>query len=447
MSTTLLALEKKLNEAIGDDLEFTLSTNLTTAATVIAIASTLNNHDEGQDDYFNEWWFSITDKANAGVQRKVSDYASTAYKLSLRGGAFAADTSAAACRLSRYNRKDKLWALQRALEELYPSIYEPIDDMSLVTGNILPSGHFEWNPTTASIKFLTGTSVTLSPTTSTGNYRGPMGTQSIKITATTDSCYAEYDSNTYPRLLDLQGRSVDFYCWVKPSAVDEAWIQIQTLTAAGTSQTLPSTWASTDVYANYWNQLSLEGQALSTDLQRVRIRFRVDQSSGYAYFDDAIVCGKYLHDYMLPLDFQTSGNRAHLSQVYVQTKGYSDPICYDIQPIYWDRQEFRIEDMDGYKWLHLKDLNTNYRRIRLIGYKPLKFSSTADSGTINLEGERLNLVIARAAQLLYRRIGQPLSSDDVSRYKENVAEWEREERTIKPSLMMTPPSDTLWTGR
>ena len=135
-------------------------------------------------------------------------------------------------------------------------------------------------------------------------------------------------------------------------------------------------------------------------MQRVRIRFRVDSSSKNAYFDDAIVCGKYLHDYILPLDFQSSGNRAHLSQVYVQTKGYSDPICYDLQPSYWDRQEFRIEDMDGYKWLHLKDLNTNYRRIRLVGHKPIKFSSTADAATINLEGERLNLVIARAAQLL-----------------------------------------------
>ena len=447
MTTTLLALEKKLSEAIGDDLEFTVSTNITTASTAILIATTLANHDDGSTGIFDDWWVSITDKANAGIMRKVEDYLTSATKLQLRGGALTCDSSAATCRLHRYNRNDKIWAIRKALEELYPTIYEPIDDMTLVTGNILPNGHFEWNPTTASFKWISGTSITFDQTTSTGNYRGPMGTRSMKVTATTDSVWAEYDSNTYPRLLDLQGRSVNFYCWVNPSAVDEGWIQIQTLTADGTSQILPSTWASTDVYASYWNQLKLESQTLSTDLQRVKIRFRVDQSSGYAYFDDAIVCGKYLHDYMLPQDFQSSGNRAHLSQVYVQTKGYSNPICYDIQPIYWDRQEFRITDMDGYKWLHLKDLNTNYRRIRLIGHKPVKFSSTADAGTINLEGERLNLVIARAVQLFYRRIGQPLSSDDVARYKDNVAMWEREERKLKPSMMMTPPSDTLWTGR
>ncbi len=450
MSTTLLALEKKLNEAIGDDIEFKVSTEITTATTPIVIATTLANYDDGQDDYFNDWWLYITDHTNIGVQRKVSDYLSSAsYQLTLRGAALSCDSSAAnTCRLSRYNRNDKLWAIHRALEELFPTIHEPIDDMSLVTGNILGAlGGFEWNPTTDSFKFISKTSVSLDQTTSTGNYRGPIGTRSMKVTATTDGCWAEFDSNTYPRLLDLQGRSVSMYSWVKPSAVDEAWLQIQTLTADGTSQTLPSTWASTNVYASYWNLLALESQTLSTDLQRVRIRFRVDESSGYAYFDDAIVCGKYLHDYILPQDFQTSGNRAHLSQVYVQTKGYSDPICYDIQPIYWDRQGFRVEDRDGYKYLHLKDLNTNYRRIRLIGYKPVKFSSTADTGTINLEGERLNLVLARAVQLFYRRIGQPLSTDDVARYKANVAEWEREERKLKPTLMMTPPSDTLWLGR
>src|SRR3990167_652647 len=103
-TTTLLALEKLLNEAIGDDLEFDTTTNLTTGSTARVISTVLNSYDKGLNDYYNNWWCSITEGQNSSAVRLVKDYVTTAAMLKLYGAAFLSTGGAVTCRLHRFNR-------------------------------------------------------------------------------------------------------------------------------------------------------------------------------------------------------------------------------------------------------------------------------------------------------------------------------------------------------
>lgn len=436
MTTTLLSLEQLLSESIGDWLEFDTSTNISTGSSNVVIASTLNNYDQQTDDYFKDWWLYITEGNNSGVSRRLREYQSATGTMKAVGSAFSAESSAVTVRLHRFDRRNKLRALNRAIEQLYPSLHRRLDDITLVTGNILPDGSFEWWTDSSTPKFYTGSNATLAQTTTAGLYRGQRGTTSMKVTVSADNGYAYISSDSYPRLLDLMGRTVNFYCWSSPEVADEAAIVIYTKQADATAQTLTST---TTNPAGEYTKLELENQTLNDDLVEIQLRFKVATNTKYAYFDDAVLCGMNLSEYLLPEDFQDG----HLSQVQFQTTGYSDEPMYDIQPRYWRKEDFNpIIDDGTYKYLRLRRVPTNYHRLRLTGYKQLE-TLTADTDTISLDGERLNLIVAQAAFNLYQLERGVVSSEDKQRYDEEMAYWNTQVRKLKPSLMMMRPSDMM----
>lgn len=442
MTTTLLALEQLFSEAIGDWLEFDTTTNVGAGVTVVS--TTLLNYDGGQDDYFNGWWLYITEGNNSTVLRQVSDYATATGTLTVRGANLEAEAGAVTCRLHRFNRDNKVDALNRAIEQIYPQLYKRIDNQELITGSILPDGHFEDWSSSSALRFYSTSNVTLARTTTAGCTRGV--TYSAKATASADNGYFYISSDTYPWLLDLMNHSVNFYCWALPEVANDAAIVIYTKQADGTAQTLTS---STACPAGEFTLLSLENQALNDDLVEVQIRFKVVTNAKYVYFDDAIVNGMHLDEYLVPVNLRSG----HISRVHLQTGGnYAVPttnsslVCYDIHPTSWGgREEFKIIDDSTYTYLQLIDSPESYYRMRLIGYAPLETLS-ADTDTISLSGESLNLICAKAASVLYKLEGGPVSSEDKIRYFGEIAYWEDEVRKLTPRLMMQLPSGTRRTG-
>jgi len=102
-TTALSVLETRLGQAIGDDLEIIVTTAIGAGVTIIS--TNLTSYDGGRDDYFIDWWVYITDKANAGVQRQVLDYATATGTLTVRGANLTDDVAnLATVRLHRYNR-------------------------------------------------------------------------------------------------------------------------------------------------------------------------------------------------------------------------------------------------------------------------------------------------------------------------------------------------------
>ncbi len=257
--------------------------------------------------------------------------------------------------------------------------------------------------------------------------------------------YVTSDSN--PRLLDLMGKTVSAYVWAYPETADDPTIQIYTLQASGSTQTLSSI---TTAASAQWTLLQLKDQVLNDDLVRVQIRFKVASSTKYTYFDDAVVFGYGLKEYPLPSELQDSV----VSKVRIQDRGYSDVACYDLQPRYWGAPEGYDIVQEGdfsssavppvYKRLKFHDTPSSYKRIRITGMAPIP-TLASDSATIYLDGERLNLIVAKAAANLYKMEQSPVSSQDKGRYYNEIALWENEYRKLL-HLGMIRPSSIINTG-
>jgi len=433
MSTTALVLKQKLTEVIGDFIELDTSTNLSSASTAIIISSDLLQYDRGLDDYFNHWWAYITEGLNAGVNREVSDYTSTAYTLKLRGAALSSTSAAATFRLHRYNPAQQLRALNNASREIYPNLFRSLDDHTLITGNILPNSHFEdWAAATIPDFY---TAPTGSVAAATTYIRG--GAKSAYLTAGATPDYFYITSNDYPRLLDLMGKTVDFRCWAYPvDTADDATIQIYTIKADATAQTLTSTTANPK---GAWTLLEINNEVINDDIVEIQFRFRVKTTTKHAYFDNARVIGQNRYEYLLPQDFQDGD----LKQVYVQTEGYSDDACDDLLPRSWERiYGFKVIDDGTDKFIRLPFLYTDNRQIRLIGIHPLE-TLTTDASTVSIDGETPNLLIAYAAYLLFEMERGVVSSEDVSRYDRLLSQWWGKYKMLLPHLKMASPRGTM----
>lgn len=437
-STTQAALIQEMSENIGDYLSVSTTTNITTDDKIIS--TTLNNFDGGQDSYFVDWWVYLNTTANADKLRVVEAYATATGQLTISGANLSAESGAVSFSLHRYDRDKKKLAVQRAVKYVFPAIFVPVDDFSLSTGNILPDGSFEWWPTSATLEFYTAkSSVTIAKETGAGNYRGYRGTTSMKVTATGANGYASIHSDEFPRLLDLMGRTVSAYAWASPEVTDDAAIVIYTKQADGTEQTLTS---STTNPAGEFTRLELADQILNDDLVEVEIRFKVATDTKFVYFDDALVVSQTLKEYVVPFGLQPNG---HTSQVRVQVSGYSDQPSYDIRPKSYESYQFRIFNDGAYDYLRLKDTPTNNRTIRLKGFKPLNAIS-GETDTIEIDGPKLDPIVFKAAELLYRLVQGPVSSEDKSRFFGEIGFWRDEyNRSIVQHTMMRP-ADEIFTG-
>jgi len=445
-TTTLSTLIQRLSEQLGDWLQEDTST-LVKSSSASFLCTDLNKWDDGQDGYFNTWWAYFTEGNNSGTERKIYDYVTASGLVSVRGGNLSAETSQITVDFHRYQREYYKKAINDAIREIYPALHRKIEARSLTTGNILPPE--DWWPTTSTLKFYSqqGTSASIDQSTGSGLYYGELGSRAIKFTAgagTTDD-YLYISAKDYPRLLDLMDRSVDFKSWIytnctRSTASNEPWLQIYTKNSTGGEQTLPSTTASHDALSSEcWNLLELESQSLNDDLTDVQIRFRVNPKGKYIILDKPRVVGKHLYEYMLPYNFQNG----ELHQVWIQTSGYSDDPCDDIQPRTWERvYGYSVKDDGTYKWIRMPFLPSNNRQIWLIGTAPLSTLSS-DTDTVEIDGERINLLVALAKYKFYQQLSEPAGAQDVSRYKNALAEAYGEYLRLLRSHRMPMPSGTM----
>lgn len=431
MTTTFDVLNQRVHEGINDWIEVIVTTAINADNLVVSL--NLNEFDGGSDTTFNDWYCYITDKANVGVDRQVSAYATATGQLTVRGVALTDDAAnLATIRLHRYSYTLVGKAINRAIEEVFPALHKKADDLSLITGNILPDASFEWWTSSSAMQFYSVTNTTLAQTTTAGLYRGQRGSTSVKSTVSGAGGYHYISSDSYPRLLDLMGQTVNAYVWAAPETADDPTIVIYTVQADGTTQTLTSTTAAP---AGEFTRLALEGQAINDDLVEFQIRFPVATNGDYCYWDDAILCGQNLYEYLLPVKFQDG----YTNQVYFQLEGYSDEPAYDLQPRKWGAEEFHIIDDGTYKYLGLDELPVSYRRLRLIGISPLEaLSAATDTITLDASG-RINLLVAYASYLLYEMTENPVSSEDVKRYgRESAKRYGKYMRLLRKFRMISP---------
>jgi len=420
-TTTVETLEQRLAEQISDYIQVIVTTAI--GADNSIVSTNLNAYDGGRDDYFNGWWVYITDHANITVHRQISDYATSGGTLTVRGAALSDDCNLSTIRLHRYNRDKYITAFADTAREIYPFLYQSFDISELVTGNILPNSHFrDWAVSTYPDKYALS-NVTAVASTTAGTYRG--GAKSAKVTASAANGYMYITSDSWPKLLDLMGKTVSLYVWASPEVANDATVKIWTKQADGTEQdTLVST---TACPAGEYTLLKLENQTLNDDLVEVQLRLGIATNAKYVYFDHARVTGHNIDEYLLPVDLRDGDT----DEVFIQTTGYSDKICDDLHPRYWEKvYGYDILNDGTDKYLRLPALYTSNRLIRLKGRKPLSVVSAYTSTIETNDGGEVNLFIAYAKYKLFSMVKTPVSSEDVRRYREEIAEAYGEYRRL-----------------
>ncbi len=435
MTTTFASLDQLLSEAIGDWIEEDTTTPLATNNFIIS--SNLAKFTNNNNALVDRWAYITVSTGNAGEDRKVSASSASSNSLTVLGNAWSCDSSGnATFRLYRYSRTNKEKAINRAIEEVYPHLHRKMENKELITGNaLLP---FIW-PTSTSLREYSTSSATIAKTTDVALIWN--GETSVKVTASAGNGYLVLSSETYPRLLDLMNTAVNFKCWAYPEDANDAKIEIYTLKADGTtSQTLTST---TDTPAGQWTLISdLTNQSINNEIVQIEFRFKVTTNAKYVYFSFPRVTGRNLYEYMLPDDFKENSK---ISQVYIQTEGYSDDPCDDKEPRVWDRVfgfDPNIYHTDTYRYIRLPDLYSIPRQIKLVGSTRLESLSSA-SDTISLDGEKINLLIAYAAYKLYEMEAGTASSEDRSRLLQESEQWRSRYERLKPNLRMMRHSGTI----
>ena len=308
-------------------------------------------------------------------------------------------------------------AINNAIREVYPNLYEALENKTLITGNILPNSHFEdWavsSGATAVPDFytLSNASDAAVMTTTAGKVWG--GKTSVEFTPNGADGYLYITSNSYPRLLDLMGCQISFRAWAYPQTANDAFLTIYTLKADGTTaQTLNST---TACPAGQWTLLELEDQSINDDIVLIQFRFRVHTAGQYAYFDNARVTGLGQYEFLLPTDFR----KGNVDEVFIQSSGLAEYPCDDLNPRTWDRiWSAHVTDDGTYKYLSTSPIlySDNYQ-IKLLGRKPLDILA-ADTEYINIDDEGyIQLLLRYAAHLVYEMQADGVGADDIGRYQ------------------------------
>ena len=425
---SLADLEQLLSQELNDDLEFTTDTDISTTNAIVS--TTLNEYDDGADGHFDGWWVEITTATHpdTGKIRQTglpgtTTYATTGGVLTAMGAAFTGSTIDATCRLHRFDPRIKSQCIIRACEAVFPTLHLRLEDISLITGNILPDP-LESFPTTATLTWWTAKSGgTIAQTTTGGQFR--YGKYGCSYDAGAAGDYLYLSSDTYPRLLDLQGQTVDAYVLAYPENANDGYIEIYTSSNDGsTTQTLTS---STTNAAGVYTLLKLENQAINDDLDEIQIRLKVGTSGGYVIFESPFVGGRNMPELMLPDSFRDG----ELTHVYMQDHFHSDVPCYDLNPFATmsggKELKFSILDEGNHRYIRFDRPPPAKRRLRLTGYEPLEtLVQSTKTGTITLDEEAIPYLIKYAAFLYNDRVSKPISAEDVVRYKLEKYEKQQE---------------------
>lgn len=432
MSKTLAQLRQRMSEQIGDWISETVTTNL--ADNKYIYCSTLNEYTL-RDDCFTRWYALVTSQNNSGTSRKIQGYQASTNCLTVYGANFSADSSAATFEIHRYNPEHFTIAINRACRSLYPYLFKVIDwDDSLIMGNILPNSYFEDWDSSSALTYYTASNVTLAQGSTV---RG--GIYSVKATASADNGYLYISSANYPELLNLSGETVTFRAWAYPEVADNAYIEIYTVQADGTAQTLTS---STACPAGKWTLLKLDDQSLNDNLSEIQVRFKVATNTKYVYFDNARITGPALSEIMLPKDFRSGNILAVYEQISGQTTSESDNLCDSLNTnmsqvsslFGWD-----ITDRNGARYLRMPYPRSDKRKLILRGYVPLESNLSADTSTVSISDPYTDLLVAESIANLYDLQSNLTSTQDVSRVQTSMIYWKNEAERLKSTLRMIPP--------
>jgi len=394
-TTSRAILRQRLQELFGEYFSST-TTGAGTSTTIVDTG--LKNLTGGADNNFCEGWYVlVTSGAQSGVSRRVSlagsGYVASTTIITVDQAWAGAPGNGVTYELTRVDPALLHNAINRAAEELFPLVYLPIFDETLVIDQLLLNGDMESAISGNAIPNWTAVNA---PTIAADINSYLHGTQSAKITSGV-SAGQVYQAVTNPVLQQFgtSGKSLYFQGFVLATAASYARLGIS------------FDGGSTFTYSGYhsggtgWELLKVSAIIPSTlGSNAIRVYMEAAATPGYGWFDSLCAYVGPIFKYTVPSSLLLGPYEVMMQYDENDPRG-----AYYVIPRWGS-------PIPG-------------RRLRLTGKNTLSTVSS-DTATIEVGVPAQNLLIYRAALILYNTLGAGVSSQERYRYELIAPIWEKE---------------------
>ncbi len=388
-TTTRAVLRQRLSEAMDDFFALTSSSAGDTTSVIDTSLANLPNGND--DDAFIGWFVMIADACHSanGEIKRVADYSQSATDITVQEAFSATFGSGTTYELHRYDPVLKHNMINRALEAVWPELFLPLRDETIVVDDLLANGNFN----TFSSGFTSWTEVG-SPTVTQETTIAIQGGSSAKVVSAggADGQLTQAPTINIPT---MEGEQVTFKCWVYTTTTTTARLRLD--------------WGGCDIDsgdyhtgADQWELITVTA-AVPSGATQVKAICEVASGTKTAYFDAGYMFILPVYPYTLATNFLL-GPYAVYQQVDEDNPGGG----YDIlvgQPV-------------------------QGRRLRLIG-KGLLSRPTTDSGTTEIDDLQVQLVVAKAAEFLNRALATGASTFQRERFQDDMLLWREEYDRLK----------------
>lgn len=358
----------------------------------------------------------------ADQERRVSDYAASATDITVPL-AFSNSMSGRAYELHQYSPTLKHACLNTAGRRVFPTIYLPVYDQTLITdglgSNMNFEGTFSGGVPTGWTEDDSGTQTTAQETT-----RVFHGSSALSLAVSSGSTDRGIYQDLTVNVQDIVGQSLVFGGRMWSSVADSGWFQVD-FGSGGTNDSNKhegdEDWQREEVSAT-----------IPADATRIRIKCMAEATSTPTTYFDSLYCYiKRLDRYTIPTTF----NHGPFAVQYEVDRDDLTNRVFGTVENWW------VEEEGETRYLFLGDDLPSGRYLKLTGADTLTLPSS-ESTSMEVEDARIDVIVEYAAAELFERIANSSPTLEEGRYMELSARHLAKAGLLlsQPGIRMTRPA-------
>ena len=356
----------------------------------------------------NKWLYmvSATNTAINGSSRRISGIHASNGTITVIGAMAASTSSGDTYYIVNFDPQIMTDAIQQATRTLYPHLYLPTRDETIVVDNLLANWYFEnWDTTGSNSAVATSWANIGTPSTNDESSRVAHGSYSMSVAATGATEGIEQNIFTSVNINEVASKTLHARAWVWASVADAARIRV---TYDG------SNYDSSDYHTgdSEWEGPSLiyVDSAIDADMTELTVSCEVT-SGNTAYFDSVVAWIDNVSEYDLPSTVVRGPHKVYMQDQVQEPNGHYTPLARPVSG-----RILRIEHMG-------------------------RLTAPTSSASVELDESRAELLVAQAAVHMFQTLSNT-DSGNKTEHLTNASLWQ--ERTAnmlnQPGMRMVSMS-------
>ena len=356
----------------------------------------------------NKWLYivSATNTTINGSSRRISGIHDSNGTITVIGAMAASTSSGDTYYIVNFDPQIMTDAIQQATRTLYPHLYLPTRDETIVVDNLLANWDFEnWDSTGSNSAVATSWANIGTPSTNDESSRVAHGSYSMSVAATGATEGIEQNIFTSVNINEVASKTLHARAWVWASVADAARIRV---TYDG------SNYDSSDYHTgdSEWEGPSLiyVDSAIDADMTELTVSCEVT-SGNTAYFDSVVAWIDNVSEYDLPSTVVRGPHKVYMQDQVQEPNGHYTPLARPVSG-----RILRIEHMG-------------------------RLTAPTSSASVELDESRAELLVAQAAVHMFQTLANTDSGNRTD-HLTNASVWQERTANLltQAGMRMTPMS-------